>query len=116
MERAAGAGEEPVDAAGRLGGRRDGGGDLLLDGDVGHDVADGGVPGRHGGDPLAGVDQLLLGAPADRDVRAVGGEPLRRGEPDAAAAAGDEDGPAGDPGRRVAAGHQAGPSQGRASA
>ena len=86
-------------------------GDLLLDGDVGHDVAGRGAVGRGAAsDALVRVDELLLGAPADRDVRAVGGEALGRGEPDAAPAAGDEDGPAGDAGRRAVRRHQTGPT------
>ena len=68
-------------------------------------------PVAAGGDALAGVEQLLLGAPADGHVGAVGGEPLRRGQPDAAAAAGDEDGPAGDAGGRARGRHQAAPAR-----
>src|ERR1700722_15743227 len=54
--------------------------------------AAGPAAGPRRGDAPGRVDELLLGAPADRHVRALRGELLRRGEPDAAAAAGDEDG------------------------
>ena len=69
---AAGTGEEPVDAPGRLGRGGHGGRQLVLDGDVGHHVAGGGTPGGRCGDPPDGIGQLLLGAPADGDVHAVG--------------------------------------------
>ena len=101
--RTARAGEQAVDAPGRLGRRATAARDLLLHGDVGHHVARRRSRRRPRRDARRRVGELLLGAPADRDVRALCCEVLRRGQPDAAAAPGDEDRPAGDPGATPAA-------------
>ncbi len=113
MGRAAGAGEEPVDAAGLLLGQRHRRGDLILDGDVGHDGAHRRAGRAVAADPRGGVDQRLLGAPADGDVRAVRGQPLGRAPPDAAAPAGDQNGMAGDAGPRRLRHQSGGVAEGR---
>ena len=99
VERSAGVGEEDAQAAGGLGGEGHGGGDLLLDGHVGHDVTDRAALTDRRRDLLDRCHELVLGATADRDVCAVGGQADGRPEPDAAASAGDECGHAGDRGR-----------------
>ena len=94
VQRSPGAGEEPVDAAGGPGGGLDRGRDLLFDRDIGHRVRDRGPTGGHRRDALDGVGELLLGAAADGHMGAVARQPLGRGQPDAAAAARDQDRPA----------------------
>ena len=94
VRRTAGAGEEAVDAAGRLARSRPPPRHLLLDGDVGHrrsaPVAPSAGPR---GDAGRGVGQLLLGAPADRDVRASAARRSAVASPMPLPAAGDEDRP-----------------------
>ena len=111
VQRAAGAGEQGVDAARGLRCRGHGSGHLFLDGDVGHDVARRRTMGGDRRDARRCVDELLFGPPADRDVRAVGRKPLCGAQADAAPTAGHQDGPAGDPRRAGGVlGHQTGPT------
>ncbi len=74
-------------ASGRCSRGRD---DGVLVGDVGHDGGDGGAARGRLADLFGRVEQLLLGAPTDRDVTTLGGQQRGRAEPDAAPASGDE--------------------------
>ena len=87
MHRPAGVGDEDVEPTGHLGGERVGRGDLVLDGHVGDDVANGGTVGCLGGDDVHRGHELVLGAAADGDVGAVLHEADGTAEADAASAA-----------------------------
>ena len=64
--------------------------DLILDGDIGDDRANRTSVADDRRDLGDGLGQLLLRAPTDRNMGAVGGQTGRGCQPDAAAAAGDE--------------------------
>ena len=87
-------GDHAVEAPGGLEGARDRRLHLLFVGDVAADpLHAAAVPGL-ARDALGRSLELGLAAPADRDRRAVGGEPQRAGGADAGAAAGHEHGAA----------------------